>query len=503
MKIIREAVELERFTKIIKDANIFISNTRKIRNKEQISDLIEGYMEWKKYTLDPFLTSIIGKNLDASYDFYNDKNVKTTVKIELKRLEEALDSLMSISEAQARKFDKDLDMLHDFINEVNMKYGSGSIYIHDVFGYMEKISQAIETSEFVPFQRYFEEIGDYYTKIWEKVANSKYISAKRTVDSVEERISDRIPMYGDMNVMQTLYRDGVRIELSFPEHLEELMYKAVKTVESAISIISKFRHTSRILGGLKIRIDFTSKIANKDIVTSAGSSKAAGLYFLKTGEILISKHQVTTNDIIVVLAHELGHKYYYEIMNKGQRLDWEKYFDEIQPSHVRVSKMLSKAYDKVENILDNSVKNESNKILQNLENFIGGVLFYYTEISGFNEVMKSYEGNITNFIEKIIEPLVKTLKIKPKNGKLLISDLRLLNLKIWKSMKLYFDNLERSKLPSHYANENPSEAFAEIFAMNIIKSKSIKTIQSYRFDQDIYDNFRRVSGIRESSNIKR
>ncbi len=514
-----EYVDEKYVNRIHSDIQTFLKNINRVKDYESFIVLLEYYFTWYNNEFETFLNVFTGKSSLSDYEEFMSHTIAGK---QITRLIKALDSLFVVDEKDLKKY---------------LNKGSS------LGGYALQVSLVVEYKDSKKIKSFNESDLEEYFAIWKINSASRYVSTKKIVDDVFSEIDYEAYLQGKSaysNTNEVIERYGVKIQLVYVPEVDSLrqqMYDLVKTVESALSYFSKKSYGKKLLPSLKIIIDVISKKTNYKFDTSYGSETVGGLYRLTTGEILLG-NVAATDDVIVILAHELGHKYYYEVLNASQRQEWEQYFTLLTQTNVEgIKSQLVKDYNIIQNTVDTykkdlfSLRNSTtvDKDLKDLQkqyymftskdavaNFFMEQFWNndlakhidYTEDAQqkniyasklLNDYLYKEKGSLNNY------PLYNTVENKEMDTGV-TSPIYLSEFSQYVFDTLYTllpkDSKDLSQLPTRYAGENASEFFAEVFAANAIKSMNIGATREYKLLFPVLDEFQIITGLREKSIVE-
>jgi len=513
--LINEKITQSDFELIEDDVRTFLKNVNRLKSSDDFFELLVYYYRWYFDTFRNFLIRATGKGL-PSYSYYEG----TITGKQIKRLEDAMTGLFLIDNQDFKKY----------MNKVsNDKY----VNMSAIAGITQDITDRrpdLITKDFDKDQL------DEYFAIWSNNQSSRYISTKKRVDEVFEALSgfETEDKYIDHD---TEY-EGVHIQLIYAEEQYNDLLDTLGYVKSAIKVIGNNKAIKFMLEELSIIIDFVNPINNYEISLKSGKkTNAAGCYILATGEIYISKRGDITDDIISVVIHELGHRYYYEVMNIVERKEWEQYYNKVtNPNPINkeyldmmkanfidlLSNVQSKYVDLLRSAREDSragerESSEWKKWVNNYDDLNVNIYYVWTEYmepkgNGFtdlaNFLLSDKDFDLENIIN-LVKKQIKKEKINLYDGEMgtltPAANRDIIDVyyeEITRAIERKTNNLDYSQLPSNYAGENPEEFFAEVFSAMFMRKVNTEKARKYNLLEPVVDQFKVISGLRESIQVK-
>lgn len=313
--ILTESITKETFDKWKRDALIWANNLDKIKTGDDLIKCINRFSEWLE-TFEHFLTfELMGKGLkypSLRFDYLESKNKDKTLK---KAIHDFFDnSMMFVAPIQAAWNHPDwqpsaLDSKYLHMNDEGYRlYFVGKNYdinwwntegIHRWNSWQHK-SAAKEN-----FKSTISKLFNNLTRVMNQTDDKKLANKYVTQDY---KISD------------------LNVRVSYPEndnHPAKLS-DWLNTIRRGIALI-KNKKLERAYRALKVRIDIQERDYTIKQPNPYGSELGVGgLYHVNQNLIRIAENSLMNVDVFI---HEVGHRYYYEIIGQKAINDWEAYYD--------------------------------------------------------------------------------------------------------------------------------------------------------------------------------
>lgn len=530
---IKEDIDGTYIERVYSDILTFLKNVNRLKDNSSFFELLEYWIYWRNEEFSVFEKKISGKGTAYSSEWHD----ATMVGKIINRLDKSIAGLFYVDSKDIEKY------LRKKLNSgESASPVSGDINVlNNVIDYALRNGERLSDSLTLILKRttYSEEDAkkflylwkETYFDVWKSNASSRYISTKKIVDEVFTELKSLF--ISDHYIEE--YRDieGVRVYTAYEETQIDEMYATIKRVESALSYFKRKDWGKKLIPSLKLAIDFVSPEKNFKFQTSYGMSQSAGVYLAKDRTVVISKQRVVSDFIFEILAHELGHKFYYEIMNPAQRKEWENLYDSLKTGSnmEEYKKALLFFSDNLLSMKETYKKNlrKSSSNFSSYTKDFGSVKSYFDLIDEI--YFKNKHGTIlTDFIydystkdfkygfelDSLYTIVNARVEGEARRGNINITSnydgyellnpatIEVVNGKILEVFKESLEAEGRSfikNFPTQYAGENASELFAETFAANGIKSLNIDFSQGkeMKVSEFLYDKFRAITGIREKT----
>lgn len=534
---IKEDVAKDYIERVYQDILTFLKNVNRLKNAEDFFELLDYWIYWRNEEFSVFEKKISGKGLNDKE--HHDDTITGRV---INRLEKSISGLFYVDEKDISKYLKKELEKGDYVSFPNEDIELLNTAIDSSLKYKERFSDIIlailkkrgyseEYQEFIAMWK-----NTYFT-VWKSNAPSRYISTKKIVDEVFEELSHYF--LEDQFVEETIVRENVRIYLSYMESQIDIIYDAIKKVESALVYFNKKDWGKKVIPDLEVAIDFVNPRSNYTFKTSYGLlGKNGGCYISTDDLVVIAKQYIISDYIFEILAHEIGHRYYYRVMNKVGREEWEELYNSLKTGSNMsdYKKFLLFFSDNLLGLKETYKKNlrKSSSNLSSYTKDFGSVKGYFNLIDEL--YFKNKHGTpLTDFIydysekdfkygfdlDTLFTVINSQVKEEVRRSNISITNnyddielltpatIEMINEKIIEFFRESVEAEEKEFIkafPTQYAGENASELFAETFAANAIKSLNIKSAKNYNVSEYIYDTFRHITGIREkrsNSNSKK
>jgi len=524
---LKEDLDPSYIERVHSDILTFLKNVNRLKEYEDFFELLDYWIYWRREEYDTFMQKAFGKgNAFTKGSVYYEALEKVG-----KRLDKAIAGLFYVDQQDIDKIIRKqlktdgyasvdnyiFEIINNDINLVVM--GNGNRDFTDLITH--------DVPDSGSRTRYFAT----YFDAWRQNANSRYISTKKIIDEVFRWLINQ--MVQDHYVEDTIERYGVRIFLNYTEQQFDDVYSTLKRVESALAYFARKDWGKKLLPDMEMAIDFVNPQTNFEFKTSYGMDKSAGVYISQEDLVVISKQNKVSDYIFEILAHEMGHKFYFQVMNKVGREEWKEIYDTIKNGSNMEDYFRDLAYFSDE--LLSFKEDYKRKIHKNAP-------YYHKDFSSVESylslIKKTYfDSSQHTLLKDFIEDYGKTrftftfsydtlkegCKIRAnrfakKEGLHITDDYdgyqlltpAIMNVVNEKIIEYFRDSIEAESeawlrnMPTRYAGENEKELFAEIFAANAIKSLNIDAVgKGYKVSDTLYDYFRQITGIRESYKRKR
>jgi hypothetical protein len=540
---LNETIDISYIERIYDDVLTFLKNVNRLKKVDDFFELLKYWNYWYEEEFIIFAKKVGGIDL-SGYEWF----AKTIIGKQIVRLQKSLDGLFYIDEKDFDKARNKVDMGW-FVDSMDDFWRNLPVSITPMMipNYVLKNPRSYVTNanKFSTEQK--EILKEYYFQLWKTNAQSRYISTKKIVDEVFDEVlsNSSSEQMMTLDLVEDKYIDhyydyeGVRIELTYNETEEKELQNKLSFVKSTIDICKK-RSISFLLKDMFIHIDLVNDYHNYEFTLSSGKkTKNAGSYKQGSGEIIISRN-ADGEDILTVLFHEIGHKYYFEYLQEYQRKEWENYYIEIVKGGINekdfeqeligfndeVSKLLGKIYDERRKARDELIDKKKVpsswdfyfKITKNIDGFLTYIYTTYIDETNKYPLLKKFFnrlGIIDEYYTFIKKEVNKDLK---KENELLYD----IDSEEYKEMKVLsqsalisiLDNLwdfvlkysqlykETSKIPSQYAGENEREFFAEVFSAIMIRRVNMANTRGFNYNEEIINTLKAITGLKESINKK-
>lgn len=206
--------------------------------------------------------------------------------------------------------------------------------------YADKIwnNYTIYESDITLSSKQTEELSKFlFFMFWSVNSNSRYIKAKGVLLTPLEDIVEMIKYDGniiDQYILDKVKLGNTTIEIRYTQQQEKSIRTYIDMIKRVVTEIGRKASLKGILKGTEIILDTTSyrRRTEGEVMFSV-----LGTYSVSKGTIVMFKDSLQKADIFLsALLHEMGHSYYYEVMNDDQRKRWEEYFDEAVDSSLDV-----------------------------------------------------------------------------------------------------------------------------------------------------------------------
>lgn len=363
----------------------------------------------------------------------------------------------------------------------------------------------------------------YFRYVWDEKSVSKYNTIKKKVDNyldnIQEYYNTYMSHYGkgweELNIEDTRQINGVIVHLSYQEERENEIRKMLGRMESITEGI-KESGFEESLDGLVVYLN-PHKDVSGELNYLDGLNVGTGGNYNRMEDVINVFGAGLGPYMYGLLAHEIGHRFYYVIMGEEQREQWVDFlnttlvqFDEKDiDDEVDNLREVFEEYKKMFNDELNDRRMDDNPD-ENLEYLFPD----YTSVQKFLEYFGKNKDLINSVIESdyfrsdILNPLMddkigidmwEEHSVMPPNVvRRVVERFRQVAIKLLKT-----SNVLKKLSPTQYASKNESEFFAETFAIySLFKAKNkrfksgLDAFKEAEVYQSVFEKFIEVTRVR-------
>jgi len=495
---LQEMITPEYVESLRKDILVFLKNIKRIKNTEQFKQL---NIEWIKY-LKGYFNDKMGKNVFSQGTvFASDESLFQKSYIEFY---DYLKYALVPSKLEAKRM------------------GAGYRGLSSDFG--EDLIMSL--TEKLPRNHYFFEkliygIDDAWDEafiMFEKNSDSKYGSVKKKIDDFFNRLQY---MVSNVVLKQFLITDqitieGIQVDIEYSETETskgtefELIKNTVSDIGKAVKYI-RDASLGKALNRANIKLSTVDISANRSNIKNGTDYGTGGFYKIANGNIEIFRgriNDVSEFGVIESIIHELGHKYYYEVLNSDQRFDWIKLYGELkEPSPLMMIKYyvsslkfyLDKELEELEDFQQNYSLN-TDEDLQKYARFLSVEVYLAHLKEYYNKHLREAFGFSFDILSDSASTEEDKLKILPKFKSLSQNQFALFSARLLKLLNFETERMGNEQVkffPTKYGSENESEFWAETFTGYCLYNTSYGR-NTYKLIDSVLEKFIEITGVKSA-----
>jgi hypothetical protein len=361
-------------------------------------------------------------------------------------------------------------------------------------------------------------IIDEIFNVWKQLnKTSKYNSLKSKIDKTFDYFKIMIGN-DELNIHEELKIDSVPIILDYNELFKNQVYRCVSYVSLAFNFIKKAKLKKSLYGLQSINIIPKSVMSTSSNMMNGVDLGTGANYNPANKEINVFHGRIQSkNGFIEGLTHEIGHHYFYHILDDVRKKQWIQFYDDLKSGELLIERRkLIEEMKKFHTFITDGRKDFEHNVQAIISN--GGSRKDVENIKDYNKYktfsMSLYEFPLlveyvttldSNYGTMIIQQLNDYARIPRENemyknyGVYSDEDMQMTYNMFAQSVVTDIDILQ-TLAPSYYATKNYHELFAETFAAYCLRGTNIQ--YNLKLDDIVFRTFIDITNVRSATHEK-